>query len=236
MAAKAQPDPQAIQPSNLQDSQTDQPAPSESGGDLAAGKTGHQAFASAVPPADSPNAESLLVAQARHDPDAFGLLYERYVDRIYSYIYHRVGSAQDAEDLTARTFYKALEKLDTYEDRGLPFSAWLYRIAHNLAANWHRDHGRRRFLSLDGLSLPGGRRDSPEAVLEEGERHSALWDAINRLPEERRDLLLHKFSGRLSNLEIGKLMGRSEGAVKSLYFRTLAALREDLQARGWHDD
>lgn len=179
-------------------------------------------------------AEALLVAQARHDPSAFGLLYERYVDRIYSYIYHRVGAAQDAEDLTARTFYKALEKLDSYEDRGLPFSAWLYRIAHNLTANWHRDHSRRRFLSLDSLNLSGSRKDSPEAALEDGERDSALWDAINRLPKDRRDLLLHKFSGRLSNLEIGNLMNRSEGAVKSLYFRTLAALREDLQARGWN--
>jgi len=176
------------------------------------------------------------VIQAQHDPNAFGLLYERYVDKIYAYIYHRVGNSQDAEDLTARTFYKALEKLDSYEDRGLPFSAWLSRIAHNLTANWHRDHSRRRFLPLDGLTLPGPQRDAPETSLEEGERRSALWEAINRLPGERRDLLLYKFGNRFSNLEIGKLIGRSEGAVKSLYFRTLAVLREDLKSRGWEND
>ncbi|RIK29816.1 MAG: hypothetical protein DCC55_37745, partial [Chloroflexi bacterium] len=96
-----------------------------------------------------PEDEAALVAQARNDPTAFGVLYERYVERIYAYIYHRVGNVQDTEDLTARTFYRALDKLDTYEDRGLPFSAWLFRIAHNLVANWHRDRGRRRFLSLD---------------------------------------------------------------------------------------
>jgi len=180
--------------------------------------------------------EALLVRQAQHDPDAFGLLYERYVDKIYGYIYHRVGNSQDAEDLTARTFYKALEKLASYEDRGLPFSAWLYRIAHNLTANWHRDRSRRRFLPLDGLTLPGARKDMPEHSLEEGERRAALWGAINRLPGERRDLLLYKFGNRFSNLEIGKLIGRSEGAVKSLYFRTLAVLREDLQSRGWEDE
>ena len=69
---------------------------------------------------------------------------------------------QEAEDLTARTFYRALDKLDTYEDRGLPFSAWLFRIAHNLTANWHRDHSQRSFLSLDRLLGHGTDKDTPE--------------------------------------------------------------------------
>jgi RNA polymerase sigma-70 factor (ECF subfamily) len=177
--------------------------------------------------------EAPLIEQARSDPNAFGVLYERYVDRIYAYIYHRVGNAQDAEDLTARTFYRALGKLDTYEDRGLPFSAWLFRIAHNLVANWHRDRSRRRFLSLDRLWSHSHDSGSPETVVEAEEKHDALWAAINRLPDDRRDLLIHKFSGRLSNVEIGELMNKSESAVKSLYFRTLSSLRQDLEARGW---
>lgn len=180
-----------------------------------------------------PEDEAALVAQARNDPTAFGVLYERYVERIYAYIYHRVGNVQDTEDLTARTFYRALDKLDTYEDRGLPFSAWLFRIAHNLVANWHRDRGRRRFLSLDRLWSHSREGDTPEAHVEKAETHDALWAAINRLPAERRNLLLYKFSSRLSNLEIGQLMDKSEGAIKSLYFRTLAALRKDLEAVGW---
>lgn len=190
----------------------------------------------APPPTDNLPAEedeSALVAQARQDPKAFGVLYERYIDRVYAYIYHRVGNAQDTEDLTARTFYRALDKLDTYEDRGLPFSAWLFRIAHNLVANWHRDRGRRRFLSLDRLWTHSKEGDTPEAYLEQAETHDALWAAINRLPAERKDLLLYKFSSRLSNLEIGEMMNKSEGAIKSLYFRTLAALRKDLEAKGW---
>lgn len=177
--------------------------------------------------------EAAFVAQARHDPAAFGVLYERYVERIFAYIYHRVGNVQETEDLTARTFYRALDKLDTYEDRGLPFSAWLFRIAHNLVANWHRDRGRRRFLSLDRLWLHSRDGDTPEAHVEKAETHEALWGAINRLPAERRDLLLYKFSSRLSNLEIGQMMDKSEGAIKSLYFRTLAALRKDLECIGW---
>ena len=184
-----------------------------------------------APAAEQP--ESALIAHARVDPAAFGVLYERYVDRMYAYIYHRVGNAHDAEDLTARTFYRALNKLDTYEDRGLPFSAWLFRIAHNLVANWHRDRSKRRFLSLDRLWAYSTGAQGPDALLEQEEVNDALWAAIERLPKERRDLVLYKFSSRLSNLEIGHLMDKSESSVKSLYFRTLAALRRDLEARGW---
>ena len=186
-----------------------------------------------TPQAEPAALESALVERARRDPAAFGQLYERYVDRVYSYILHRVGNVQDAEDLTARTFYRALDKLDTYEDRGLPFSAWLFRIAHNLMANWHRDHGQRRFLSLDRLWWRSAEGDSPQEQVEDQEEQAELWDAISRLPEERRNLLLYKFSTPLSNLEIGEMMNKSESAIKSLYFRTLAALRKDLEARGW---
>jgi RNA polymerase sigma-70 factor, ECF subfamily len=185
----------------------------------------------AFPPADEE--ESALVAQARQDPAAFGVLYARYIDRVYAYIYHRVGNVQETEDLTARTFYRALDKLETYEDRGLPFSAWLFRIAHNLVANWHRDRSRRRFLSFDRLWSHSNEGDTPEEYLELAEKHEALWAAINRLPAERKDLLLYKFSSRLSNLEIGQMMDKSEGAIKSLYFRTLASLRKDLEGKGW---
>lgn len=183
-------------------------------------------------PTDS--AESELVAQAQQDPTAFGTLYDRYVDRVYAYIYTRVGnSVQDTEDLTALTFYRALSRLASYEDRGLPFSAWLFRIAHNLVANWHRDRSRRRFLSLDRLWGHAYDEYTPEEQVEQEENHDALWAAINRLPKDRKDLLLYKFSGRLSNVEIGELMNKSESAIKSLYFRTLAALRQDLEAREW---
>ena len=177
--------------------------------------------------------EPALVERARTDPQAFGQLYANYVDRVYSYIYHRVGNVQDAEDLTARTFYRALDKLDTYEDRGLPFSAWLFRIAHNLTANWHRDHSQRRFLSLDRLWSHGSDKDAPEEQVAQQEEQAALLEAIDRLPEERRNLLHYKFATSLSNLEIGAMMNKSESAIKSLYFRTLAALRQDLEERGW---
>lgn len=206
---------------------TSEPASAQPVGDIA---TPAEAETSA------PLAESILVAQAKEDPEAFGALYERYVDRVYAYVMKRVTNVQDAEDLTARIFFRALSRLHLYEDRGLPFGAWLFRIAHNLVANWHRDQSRRRFLSFDDLRLPGRKRLEPEEVVERAEEHSALWDAIQRLPNERQDLLIYKFSSRLSNLEIGNLMDKSEGAIKSLYFRTLASLRKDLQAQQWGVD
>lgn len=177
--------------------------------------------------------EPALISLAKQDPEAFGELYRRNVERIYTYIYYRTGHVADAEDLTARTFHQALSHLPRYTDHGLPLVAWLYRIAHNLVANHHRSRSRWRTTSLDQMELTGKQVDSPEREAELSERKHALWSAIRRQPEERQRLLLMKFGDRLSNEEIGRLMGRTESAVKSLYFRTLKALKADLEARDW---
>lgn len=181
-----------------------------------------------------PEGESDLIALAKSgNRDAFGVLYERYVDRIYSYIYYRTGNRQDAEDLTSRTFNKALDHIKRFDDRGVPFSAWLYRIAHNLIANWHRDRSRKKEISLEdqvNLHAPGV---SPERLVVTSEAREALLAAIRRLPDDRQQLILLKFGDNMPNAQIGAIMGRSEGAIKSLYHRTLLALREDLAARGF---
>jgi RNA polymerase sigma-70 factor (ECF subfamily) len=177
--------------------------------------------------------ERALVDLARKDAEAFGELYQRNVERIYNYVYYRTGSVEDAEDLTARTFYQALGNLSRYADQGVPFAAWLYRIAHNLVANHHRDRSRSRELPLDGLEPVVPAAENPARVAEVSERKRALWSAIRRLPEERQRLLILKFTERLSNDEIGRLMGRTESSIKSLYFRTLKALKTDLESRGW---
>jgi len=169
-----------------------------------------------------------LVARAREDPSAFGQLYERYVTKIYNYVYYRTGNHHDAEDLTGRVFYRALMHIDRFVDRGVPFSAWLYRIAHNLVANWHRDHSRRQELSLEDITLTGALRETPEVASEANEDHARLMRAIRDLPTERQELLILKYVENLSNAEIGEIMGRSEGAIKSLYHRTLLSLRDDL--------
>jgi len=176
-----------------------------------------------------------LVARAKSNPDAFGTLYERYARKIYNYLYYRTGNTHDAEDLTARVFQRALANLGGYTSRGLPFSAWLYRIAHNLVANWHRDRGRQQTLPLheavrqDWQAL---RSEAPEAQAEVNEDQARLLAAIRRLPAERQQLIILKFVEQYSNAEIGQVMSRTEGAVKSLYHRTLLALRDELEKGG----
>lgn len=174
--------------------------------------------------------EGDLVQRAKEEPEAFGLLYDRYVDKVYNYIYHRVGNHHDAEDLTARTFHRALVNIGAYVDRGAPFSAWLFRIAHNLVANWHRDTGRRETVTLDD-GLPS-QRTHPEALAEDAEEEGVLLEAIRSLPDDRQTLLAFKFGEGLSNAEIARHLGRTEGAIKSLYHRTLLTLREELERRG----
>jgi RNA polymerase sigma-70 factor (ECF subfamily) len=171
--------------------------------------------------------ESRLVEQAKQDREAFGKLYELHIDRIYNYVYYRVGNSHDAEDLTARVFFRAIQHIHNYQDQGVPFSAWLYRIARNMLANWYRDNNKRQMISLDSI----GQQhfvDSPEFATELQEDRVALLAAILRLPADRQELLILKYVEHLPNAEIGLIMERSEGAIKSLYHRTMLSLRDDL--------
>jgi RNA polymerase sigma-70 factor (ECF subfamily) len=174
------------------------------------------------------DSEEQLVERAKRDPEAFGELYERYVDRIYNYIYYRTGNVHEAEDLTARVFYRAMSHIPHYRQHGVPFAAWLYRIAHNLVANWYRDRSRRHDIRLDDMLSLASRGASPDHLAEQSEETRHLLDAIRRLPSERQQLLILKFSQDMSNLDIAKVMGRTEGAIKSMYHRTLIALRDEL--------
>lgn len=175
------------------------------------------------------NEELILAHASNGDRDAFGQLYERYVERIFNYVYYRTGNLHDAEDLTARVFQRAMNHIRNYTDRGVPFSAWLYRIAHNLVANWHRDRSRKQEIPLDDLPVIPTKGDHPERNLVRSQEQEALLRMIRRLPAERQNLLILKFVENMSNAEIGQIMGRSEGAVKSLYHRTLLSLRDQLE-------
>ena len=183
--------------------------------------------------------EQELVTLAKTDREAFGELYERYVTKIYNYIYYRTSNQHDAEELTARVFFRAMSHIENYVDKGVPFQAWLYRIAHNLVANWHRDRGRRRIIPLDEFVVSSLSSEAPDHHAEDTEERDRLMAAIKRLPPERQQLLVLKFVDHLSNAEIGEIMERTEGAIKSLYHRTLTALRDDLNieqiSRTWSD-
>ncbi len=173
--------------------------------------------------------DQILSLAASGDEEAFAWLYQKYVTRIFNYVYFRTGSSADAEDLTAKVFMRAMRHIRNYRDLGLPFSAWLYRIAHNLVANWHRDNGRRKEIPLDdALPLPILSKH-PESELVKREETEKLLRIIRKLPPERQQLIILKFVEGLSNAEIGQIMGKSEGAIKSLYHRTLLSLRKEYE-------
>lgn len=162
---------------------------------------------------------------------AFAEIYERHIARVYQFCYLRAGNRQDAEDLTARVFARALAAIDRYEERGVPLSAWLFRIARNLALNERRDRGRRRLIPFDEeIAQSLAASDAPEERAEASEERERLLAAIARLPFWSQQLLILKFDRECSNAEIGAALGRSESAIKSLYFRTLRALRRELGA------
>lgn len=175
-----------------------------------------------------PESDEALVELAKADPEAFGELYERHVKRVYNYIYYRVGAKrQDAEDLTARTFVQALAHLPRFRQQGVPISAWLLRIAHNLVANWHRDH-RRQFVPLEEIAEAREGGEQPGEAAERHEERRELIAAIAGLPDERQQLIVLRFVQEMRAADIAVVMGRSEGAVKALLHRTLTSLRKNL--------
>jgi RNA polymerase sigma-70 factor (ECF subfamily) len=177
--------------------------------------------------------EVSLIQKAKFDPGAFGELYERHIKKIYTYVYYRVGNHADAEDLTSKVFQKAFMHLPGYESQGLPFSAWLYRIAHNMVANWYRDQSRRKTVGLDE-AMGHSTEEEPGSAAERASDREMLLKIIRQLSPDKQQVLILKFAEGYSNTEIGAILGKSEGAVKSLYHRTLLQLKDAAEKN--HDD
>ena len=170
-------------------------------------------------------AERIMIDAAQRDRAAFAPLYERYVDQIFAYAHTLTHNREIAEDVTAATFAKALEDLPRFEWRGVPYSAWLYRVAANIVARRAR---RPAAVGLDGHEVAAG--GSPEAIVEQRERDDEVRAAVAGLPADQRQAVLLRFGGDLRNREIAGIMGRSEGAVKLLTFRAMTSLRRQLGA------
>lgn len=161
--------------------------------------------------------ERRLIEAAQADPQCFGALYERYFDRVYAYVARRSGSRGEAEDLTSEVFHQALANLGRFEWRGVPFVAWLLKIARNAVADrWQRlarDRG-------EPLSDPGQTGNPADA-----DRRAMLADLVARLPHDQQRVVLARFVEQRSVREIAEALGRTEGAVKQLQFRALESLR-----------
>ena len=167
-----------------------------------------------------------LVERAqRGDREALEELYLLHFDRIYSYLHMSVGSRHDAEDLTTQTFVKMLESIGRFRWQSVPFSAWLFRIAHNLAMDHFR--AKRRWQPEEEIPEPaGGEETSAEDQALASIGDASLLDLIARLSPEQQQVLTLKFVFRFSNGEAATILGKTEGAVKSLQHRALSSLQK----------
>lgn len=175
--------------------------------------------------------DEILAQQAKSDPEIFGMLYERHVSRIYSYTHAHTRLVEDAEDLTSRIFFRSLSRLYQYTPGSdKPFTAWLYTIAHSVVVNWHREQSRHRHLSLSSVSerIDKSRESRPAQIAIKHEESTFVRKAIADLPAHNQELLVLKFVNELSNAEIARRLGKSEGAVKALLHRTVVRLRGTL--------
>jgi RNA polymerase sigma-70 factor (ECF subfamily) len=179
-----------------------------------------------------------LVEAAQGDPLRFDALYRRYLAQVYSYAYYELGDHHEAEDATERTFLAALTNLGRFEERARPsdgegastFRVWLFQIARNAVANQRRGRRRRPDAPLEAASLVADPLDleGRAAVRDDA---TAAWNAVGRLPADRRRALVLRFVEEMSTAEIAGILGRSEGAVRVLIHRALRTVARDLESR-----
>lgn len=165
-------------------------------------------------------------AQRLEEP-ALAWLYESYYPRIYSYALLQLGDVQQAEDIASEVMLKVLEALPSYRFRGIPFSAWVFRIARNCLIDHHRRRKRRAEVGLDAAAAAPDKHN-PQALAEVAFSRDELRRALLYLTEEQRQVIILKFIHGLDNKSVAKILGRSEGAIKSLQHRALQALRRHL--------
>ncbi len=160
----------------------------------------------------------------------FERLYRDHLRDVYSYAYYRIGNHHDAEDLTEQTFLQAYRHYARArrESKGRPLRPWLIRIAHNLAANYHRDRSRKPQTPLDSIEPPAARH-STEAVVEGRAELRSVIENLQELPEERREALVMRFALGMDNREIARAMGKSDGATKVLIHRAIKQLQERME-------
>lgn len=172
------------------------------------------------------NDERLLIQAAQNDPSRFAELYESNFNRVYAFVARRVKDREEAQDVTAEVFHQALRNLGRFQWRGVPFAAWLLRIAANaLADRWQRAARGVEVPAADGqIENEAGGADTAEV-----ERRAMLFQLVDRLPPDQRLVVVRRFVDQKSIREIAGELERSEGAVKQLQFRALETLRDQMR-------
>jgi RNA polymerase sigma-70 factor (ECF subfamily) len=172
--------------------------------------------------------ESLVRRAQQHDQAALTQLYEENFDRIYRYIVLKIGDRTEAEDMTQQVFLNALKSISSFKWKGMPFSAWLFRIAHNQMVDYFRKKSRQATVPLDESLAAGG--SDPRQVAERKLEIEQLAQATKRLTPAQQEVISLRFAGEMSVAEVARVMGRSVGAVKALQHSAIVALRKVLSA------
>ena len=179
-------------------------------------------------PAEGEVAVTLALVQRAQggDTEAFGELYDRYVDLVYRYVYYRVGSAQVAEDLTSETFLRALRRLSSFTWQGRDVGAWFVTIARNLIADHYKSSRYRLEMTTDDVSESGAKltQEGPENAVLEAMQNKVLLEAVKQLNAEQQECIVLRFLQGLSVSETAQAMGKNDGAIKALQYRAIRTL------------
>ena len=171
------------------------------------------------------NEESLVRRAQQHDQEALAQLYEEHFDKIYRYVTLRIGNEMEAEDVTQQVFVNTLQSISSFKWRGISFSAWLFRIAHNQAVDYLRKK-KRAAIPLDESLADSD--SNPQLIAEDKQDIEQLLQATKKLTEAQREVISLRFTSGLPIAEVAKVMGKSQGAVKALQHSAIVALRKAL--------
>jgi len=172
--------------------------------------------------------ESLVERAKQQDQKAFAQLYEEYFNKIYRYVALKIGDKTEAEDMTQQVFLNALKSISSFKWKGAPFSAWLYRIAHNQVVDYFRKKKKQAATLLDESLISSD--SNPQLAAEHSLDIEQLLSATRRLTAAQREVISLRFAGELSTAQVADIMGKSQGAVKALQHSAIVALRKTLSA------
>ena len=198
------------------------PAPAPPGDDEV-----HSAYA--PPEGDTAVTHALVERAQAGDAEAFGQLYDRYVDGVYRYIHYRVGTAQLAEDLTSETFLRALRRITSFTWQGRDVGAWFVTIARNLIADHYKSGRYRLEMTAEDITAVGGAgsklvEDGPEGAVLEAMQNKVLLEAVKQLNAEQQECIVLRFLQGMSVSETAQAMGKNDGAIKALQYRAIRSL------------
>jgi len=173
--------------------------------------------------------ERTIVQRAqKNDPNAFAELYEAYFDKIYRYIVIKIGDREEAEDMTQQVFLKAHKSISSFKWKGVPFSAWLYRIAHNQIVDYLRKKTKRPDTLPDEIQVSDKPEKNPEQLAEKRMDIQQLLEATKGLTEAQREVISLRFGGEMPTARVAEIMGKSQGAIKALQHSAIVSLRKTL--------